>query len=240
MMKTMKSPKAVLFDVDGTLYAQAPVRLLMAAELAAARCSLERPNPGVRAARILALFRRIREELRGLEPSTESLERLQFTEAARRAGESPAFVRRTVGDWMFQRPLKYLRLARRRRVIELAVALAQAGFKLGVLSDYPVAEKLAALQLTDILPLQLCTTDPEINALKPHPRGFLVACQRWNLAPADVAYVGDRTDVDAMGAWAAGMRCFLITPHVPRVTRKDRHHASGSLDELDSLCCTPA
>jgi FMN phosphatase YigB (HAD superfamily) len=56
----------------------------------------------------------------------------------------------------------------------------------------------------------LCATDATVNALKPHPRGFLQACAALGLRPADVLYVGDRPDVDLAGARAAGMACALI------------------------------
>ena len=50
----------------------------------------------------------------------------------------------------------------------------------------------------------------EINAFKPHPHGFLHACERWGLQPEEVLFVGDREDVDARGARNAGMPCALV------------------------------
>jgi putative hydrolase of the HAD superfamily len=84
------------------------------------------------------------------------------------------------------------------------------GLEVGVLSDYPAATKLAALGVADRFPLVLCSTDPEIRALKPNPRGFLIACKRWGLSPGEVLMVGDRVDVDAAGASAAGMPCVIV------------------------------
>jgi putative hydrolase of the HAD superfamily len=49
-----------------------------------------------------------------------------------------------------------------------------------------------------------------VNAFKPHPRGFLAACEGWGWSPHEVVYVGDRCEVDAMGAAAAGMPCVII------------------------------
>jgi len=82
----------------------------------------------------------------------------------------------------------------------------------GVFSDYPVIDKLRALDLLDRVPLALCATDPAINAFKPHPKGFLKACEFWNLHPEDVLYVGDRPEVDAVGAATAGMSCAILCP----------------------------
>ena len=51
----------------------------------------------------------------------------------------------------------------------------------------------------------------EDGAFKPSPRGFLAACARWELDPADVLYVGDRVDADAAGAAAARMPAVIVT-----------------------------
>ncbi len=82
--------------------------------------------------------------------------------------------------------------------------------RVGVLSDYPAQAKLEALGLGGRFSPVLCTTDPEIGALKPHPRGFLRACEIWRLAPRDVLMVGDRADADAAGAASAGMPCVIV------------------------------
>ena len=66
------------------------------------------------------------------------------------------------------------------------------GIKLGVFSDYPAQEKLKALGLDSYVRLVLCSTDKEINAFKPHPRGYLRACEQWGLQPQEVLYIGDR------------------------------------------------
>jgi FMN phosphatase YigB (HAD superfamily) len=80
-----------------------------------------------------------------------------------------------------------------------------------VFSDYPGDQKLRALNLSgfNIWPV-LCATDPQVNAFKPHPKGFLRACGLWTLAPDEVLYVGDRYEIDAVGAAAAGMPCAII------------------------------
>ena len=87
---------------------------------------------------------------------------------------------------------------------------------MGVFSDYPAAAKLRALELVRHFSIVVCATDPDVGALKPHPRGFLCASARWQLDPAEVLFVGDRIDVDATGAAAAGMPCVIIGAQ-PRV-----------------------
>jgi len=200
--------RAVLFDVDGTLYHQEPLRALMAAELAALPAR-RTPAAARRELRALAAFRRVREELRAGR-FDRPLERLQFERAAARAGLAAEEMERIVAEWIFARPLKYLRLCRRRGAVALLEHLAERGVRSGVFSDYPVAAKLEALGLAGWMSAGLCATDPEIDAFKPDPRGFLRACQVWGLAAREVLYVGDRPRVDAEGAARAGMPCAIV------------------------------
>jgi HAD superfamily hydrolase (TIGR01509 family) len=115
-----------------------------------------------------------------------------------------------VAEWIVQRPLKYLPSVVRPGTRETLEALAASGLKVGVFSDYPAEDKLKAMQLDHLVSLTIDATESDVNAFKPHPRGFLAAAERWGLAPDSILYVGDRPDVDAVGAAAAGMRCVVI------------------------------
>jgi HAD superfamily hydrolase (TIGR01509 family) len=224
----MTTPRAVLFDLDGTLYHQLPVRTLMAAEMAAETAVTSLSAPPGRLVRTLHAFRQVREELRHRDAPTASLEALQFEQAAERCGQPAALVADLVDEWMFRRPLKYIAHFKRSRVIRLITQLRQRNVALGVLSDYPVSEKLAVLDLTDAFRVTLCTTDPDINAFKPHPKGFLTACERLDLHPREVVYVGDRADVDAVGARAAGMACYLVGGSIVPTWFKEKAGSLGS------------
>lgn len=203
--------RAVLFDVDGTLYYQQRLRLLVMAELALLPLEARSFARARRTWRILRVFREVREELRGRGAGEESLADLQYTEAARVLGEERARVEAVVGEWMHSRPLKYLRIARRRGLRDLLGLLEARGILVGALSDYPAREKLEALGIARSFSLVLSTTDPEINAFKPHPRGFTRACELWGIRPGEALYVGDRPSVDAAGAAGAGMRCAIFS-----------------------------
>ena len=104
------------------------------------------------------------------------------------------------------------------RVEERALALVQAHLAHEPrrerdeprVSDYPTDAKLEALGVAPHFSLRLCTTDTSINAFKPHPRGFLLACGQWGLDPQEVLYVGDRPEIDGAGAAAAGTRCVIV------------------------------
>ena len=201
--------RAVLLDVDGTLYRQAPLRAAMAAELGVS--PLRRiPCSALTTWRVLKVFRQVREELRSAGRTATPLEDLQYDRAAERAGVDASLVRDTVREWILTRPLRYLRACRRPGVEEALRSLVRERIPIGVFSDYPADAKLEALGISQLVSLRLSATDSGINAFKPHPQGFLAACQHWGLPPDRVVYVGDRPSVDAAGAAAAGMACLII------------------------------
>ncbi len=202
--------RAVLLDVDGTLYYQNRLRSLMALEL----CTLPVVQMSCRAAyeawRALSTFRRVREELRSLGEAEVCLARWQYIAAAQRAGWHTTAVENLVAEWLYQRPLKYLRLCRRRGLAAFFTFLEHRGMQVGVFSDYPVMAKLRELGCAERMSVALCAIDPEINAFKPSPKGFLRACTLWGLRPEEVLYIGDRPEVDAIGAANAGMPCAIL------------------------------
>jgi HAD superfamily hydrolase (TIGR01549 family) len=161
-------------------------------------------------ARIITGFRNTREGLREGNVRTLPLERWQYVATSEQLGCSEEDVERTINEWMYRRPLRWLKFCRRSGIIECLDGLSRAGLRLGVFSDYPAEEKLEALGVRQCFDLVLSAIDDEIDAFKPHPRGFLEAARRWELTPAEIIYVGDRLDVDAAGARAAGMGCIVI------------------------------
>ena len=200
---------AVLLDVDGTLYRQAPLRAAMALELGVSPLR-GMPGSALTTWRVLKVFRQVREELRSAGRTASPLEDLQYDAAAERAGVDASLVRDTVREWILTRPLRYLGVCRRPAVEEALQSLVRERIPVGVFSDYPADAKLDALGISRFVSLRLSATDESINAFKPHPRGFLAACEHWGVSPDRVVYVGDRPDVDAEGAAAAGMPCLII------------------------------
>jgi phosphoglycolate phosphatase/putative hydrolase of the HAD superfamily len=201
--------RGVLFDVDGTLYFQPPLRLLMALELSLLAL---RVGPR-RAGRIWALLRAYRdahEILRRTGYSGGPIHDHQLGLAATQAGLSLREAAPIVSEWMVRRPLKYLRLCRRPGLVRLLETLRRRGVRLGVLSDYPAEAKLSALGLRGAFHDVVWTGEADVNALKPDPKGFLLVASRWNIPPSEALYVGDRADVDADGARRAGMPCVLV------------------------------
>lgn len=202
--------RAVLFDLDGTLYAQLPVRVAMAGEMAIASAPAVF-SQGLRVPRVIATFRKTREQLRDEPDGGPAIVTRQYAAVAERLHYSTEEVERIVDEWMYRRPLKWLRYFRRSGLVGLLDWLERRGLRRGVLSDYPAHDKLTALGLSGRFDLVLSSLDADVNAFKPNPRGFLAAARKWDLDPFEVLYVGDRIDVDVPGARAAGMPCAVLT-----------------------------
>ena len=197
-------------DVDGTLYRQDMLRTFMAVELATLPLTLCSYRSAAQVWKIARTFRQVREELRELGAPAEPLAALQYGWTAERIHTDHAVVENTIEEWIFQRPLKYLKFCQRRGMNAFFKWLQERDIPIGVFSDYAVRQKLHALGIAERIGPALCATDGDINAFKPHPKGFLRLCEIWRLSPEEVLYVGDRPEVDAVGAMAAGMPCFIV------------------------------
>ena len=225
---------AVLFDVDGTLYHQKPLRVRMAMELLGLPFASRSIRRAHRTWKIISSFRGFREELRALSDGYIPLEELQYLAAANRLGVAVEEVRDVIRHWMFERPLRHLPGCMRVGLPQFLADLRARNVKLGVFSDYPAREKLVALGVDDFISFRLAATDSEINAFKPSPVGFLRACSLFELPPSQVLYVGDREDVDAVGAERAGMPCAILSGRARRdgSASPSRFKTFSSLAEL--------
>ncbi|GJL60554.1 MAG: hypothetical protein NPIRA03_34110 [Nitrospirales bacterium] len=235
-MKDVHQIRAILLDLDGTLYHQRSLRGLMALELSTAPATLGSIREALRIWRILKCFREGREALRAMKDPCVPLVGLQYSLVAERVCVTSREVEMVVREWMYRRPLKYLRICRRRGMEEFFQLAAERGLRTGVFSDYPVREKLQGLGIHVPLTVELCGTDPEINALKPNPKGFLYACRLWNLDPEQVLYVGDRHDVDACGAKAAGMPYVIFSRGTSRGFNQSATTKYCSISNFRGLC----
>jgi putative hydrolase of the HAD superfamily len=207
VLAAVGSARAVVFDVDGTLYAQGPVRRAMMLRLA--RAHVLRPIAGTRTVRTLAAYRRAQEALREAAFEGDVGVR-QLEAAAAKVGTHVDEVSAVVELWMETAPLDAVAANARPGLVEVLDELARRGVALGIVSDYPATRKLAALGLDGRFDVVVTAQDPRVQAFKPNPRGILVALAALGVAPGDALYVGDRPEVDAAAAAAAGVRCVLV------------------------------
>jgi len=195
---------AWLLDFDGTLYRHLPVRLAMAAELA---------MMGIPSIPLIRRFRKEQELLRceGLAADGKSPYETQIEKTALALNQPIEQVLKVVREWMEQRPGKWLRLFRRRRLLmEIGLFRAQGG-KTAIVSDYPAATKLAALRVSGLFDVTIASgEDGGPKTLKPSPEGYLLAAKRLGVTPEQCLVIGDRDDADGEAARRANMAFRLL------------------------------
>ena len=158
------SIRLVVFDVDGTLYRQRPLRLRMARDLFL-YALLKRD---LNVIKVLAKYRRIRERL--ADEQVVGFEHLSVAETAGKTANSPDAVRAIVSEWVERRPLSYLAGCLYPGLPQLFTGLRRKGKSIGILSDYPAKAKLVAMGLT--ANFYVSASDAGVQLLKPHPRGL--------------------------------------------------------------------
>ena len=201
-----KAIRVVIFDVDGTLYNQHLLRMKMVKEL----CWFYVFHPTkVYELKILRDFRNAREL--NAQAVVVDLESQQYRWASARSGVSPERVREVVEEWLLKRPLPYLFDCRYPAIDEFLNLLRKRGIIIAFFSDYPIKDKLAALQLSS--DVSVVTTDPRIGRLKPDPKGALYIAQTVGVMPKECVVIGDRDDRDGEVARRAGMWYKLIGNH---------------------------
>ena len=181
--------RAWIFDLDGTLYRQLPVRLEMAIKLGL--------HYAFRPWRLneLLLLREFRAARETLQSDSENFSRLRLKY------DLPA--EEIFNEWMIDRALPSVRRWRRQKVLAaIEKHMSEGGIAI-VYSDYPVAEKLQALGLRPTH--AYWSGDPIVDCLKPDARGLNNIIAELGLDRAEILYVGDRDDRDGECARRAGV-----------------------------------
>ncbi|MFJ8623372.1 HAD family hydrolase [Kitasatospora sp. NPDC093550] len=91
-------------------------------------------------------------------------------------------------------------------------ALAPA-HRLGIVSNSSLGHQRAKLEAVGLLGYfddTVLVCSDEHGEAKPAPGIFRAGCARLGLAPHEVAYVGDKYDLDALGARDAGLHAFWL------------------------------
>lgn len=196
-------PLGVTFDLDGTLYDAGRVKR------AFAFANFFRLRP-------VRVALRVREELRG---SVFDDGEAYFAEESRRIAErlsmSPDETRALVDELLGPRLCAAIgKAGARAGARETIESLLERGVRVGVISDYRVEDKLAAMGLAD-LPFSALVAADQLGALKPHRRAFDRAAELLGVPPERITHVGDRVDTDVRAAEAAGYQGVLLGSAAP-------------------------
>ncbi|MCR4658632.1 MAG: HAD family hydrolase [Lachnospiraceae bacterium] len=210
--RSLLSYRAVVWDLDGTLYFQKKMRLIMAAELV--KFYLLHP---FRIKELLAVrkFRKIRENWHETEvsektPGTEEgLAGQQYAYTASLLKMSKEEVKDAVEEWIYRRPLEYIRRCRDDEAAGIFDLLKKHGISCFIFSDYPIADKLEALGLSADGYYE--ATDERLGVLKPDPKGLKLIMADHGYGASDIIMIGDRDSRDGEAARRAGCDYLILS-----------------------------
>ena len=190
--------KALIFDLDGTLYHQFPVRLCMALKLL---CHyLLRPHR-LNELLLLKTYRNLRENK--FYSNDRDFEAEQLREAAILCNLTTDKADRIITLWMIHEPLKLIKIFRRRKLLEFIAELQNNDKIIVVYSDYPVKDKLRAMNFSP--DYAYYSGDKLIQCMKPNSEGLSRIISVLGIEPENILYVGDRDDRDGLCAKGAGI-----------------------------------
>mgnify|MGYP002516069293 FL=1 len=190
-----KNLKAIIFDLDGTLYESRhfPLRLILSDPLHIW---------------MLAAERRCRKQLcdRHFDKASDYYDAL-FSMMGKGSAERTERCRRWFYGTYMPLQVKIIRdkFGPRPQLREFIAGLRKQGYRLAVLSDYCfAAEKLAAIGLSEA-DFDAVWESPALGGLKPREEVFLNACKALGAAPSETLMIGDKASKDG-GALRAGLR----------------------------------
>lgn len=196
---------ALVFDLDGTLYLQGPVRRAMLWRIL--RAGVVHPASTWGQLRIIHYYRQAQEHLRS---RPEPLSEAQLRLTCEWSGARPEEVLDAVSRWMEDGPLDVLSRSLRPGIIDLLESANKKGIRVGLLSDYPTKKKLLAMRLDTYFSATLDAQDVRVGVFKPSPKGMATILEDLRVDPARTVYVGDRASVDGAAAWRAGVACVIL------------------------------
>lgn len=212
--------KAVIFDLDGTLYYQNPFRIRMLLFLAG--YVLKRPS-GIIDLLIIKRYRKVRENWEKCKSECRcpddgalmGLEEQQYQYVADKMKVGYDRVKNAVAFFILEAPLKLLPPYRDEILADWIDILHDANRPVIVYSDYPVENKLEALGIR----ADACYTssDPRIDCMKPDPKGLRVILEDIGCTASDVLMIGDRYEKDRLAAKKNNMDYIIVSS-----SRKER------------------
>ncbi|MGN0190867.1 MAG: HAD family hydrolase [Candidatus Cryptobacteroides sp.] len=216
--------KAIVFDLDGTLYDSAglPFRLIVK-ELFRGRL------------RLLAAERKVRRKLAGVDFG--SCERLydEFFKAMEAETGCPA---KKARDWYFTVYMKDMvkilakHFSARQHLDHILDILERQGIKAAAFSDYGCVEmKMQALGI-DCRRFALIADSPSFGGLKPSVKSFLALAAELGVEPSEILMVGDRLDTDGAGAIGSGMQFIHLFKNDKAAAKFRRKHIRDSIEHL--------
>lgn len=197
--------KAICFDVDGTLYPAAFEHMIEF------KMGFWHPILGKRYSDTRNEFRKCQSDFRKYD-----LENKPFGDR-----EAAMLCKVAKPDWSIGKSRRYLdrkfysilhkhfnKLPYQANVVETFKRLKSRGYIIGIMSDWPLWEKLERIGVAEYCDFK-CDPD-QMQYLKPDVRTFEYLLYNLKLEPSEVLYVGDSYEKDIEGATNAGIDSVLV------------------------------
>lgn len=215
MNRKINQYKLVAFDLDGTLYDQKKLRMTMAFRLMGYYIS----HPlCIKELFVLQKFRSVREHWDELSDAKsqmqDSLDQAQYCYVGKKMNIDPKKVQDIVNRWIYENPLNALKGCMDQELKSLIDKLRKEGIIVVIFSDYPIEDKLSAMDIT--VDGMYAATDERLMELKPSPKGLLLIMDDFHVSKQDVLMIGDRDSKDGGAARAAGVDYLILDRNVKR------------------------
>ncbi|MBR3912865.1 MAG: HAD family hydrolase [Alphaproteobacteria bacterium] len=183
-----------IVDLDGTLYFQIPVRIMMLLELLFYH--IYHPTK-LKNIKLIYKFRKY----------TELHSNWTMKSFAQTFHQNPLYVEKIINDWMIYRPLKWIKLFADRKLLKILQNKTVI-----VLSNYPTEKKLNALSFCPLN--QLYYDNIHIFRQKPYPDGLEYIKKNFHCTKEQMLVIGDRFAHDGKAAINFGCD-YLILKKLP-------------------------
>lgn len=208
--------KAVVFDIDGTLYPEWKfVPLIFPFAL--------------KHIQFMRAFGVARKSLR--QQSCESppviipdFFKAQAQIIGAKTGKAPKDIQRFIDTEIYRGWKQYFeKIPLFPHVKETFISLKQHGYKIGILSDFLPEQKGS---LWGLLPLcDVVLGSEQVGALKPSPLPFIEVAHQLHVSVEHILYVGNNARVDIQGARNAGMKTAAIQHPVYTALKRNKKGA---------------
>jgi len=216
----MKDIKAVAFDIDGTLYPDYALNILVIPHF-------------LLHARFFICYDIVRHKLRK-HAQLQDLLIFQAQLLAEQLHITPQKAFKLIDRIIYKGLRPYFKIIRPfKHVHETFDAFSKAGLKIGILSDFPPEQKGTIWGLVD--KCDVVMGSEKIGALKPSTYVFQVFAKKMGFKPQEILYVGNSIRSDIKGAKAAGMKTAFVMTLWRRILHKPLKIADISFSSYRQL-----
>ncbi len=237
----MNPPKAVLFDLGGTLLHEEVFKPDAWAEVL---CGMVGSAPAPDVNRVRTMLRQLVSELR--QPSKEGIVEVRMEACLRHLQDRLGLaLRRSLAELELAFWQATCRMAAEPGVRRVLKALYSHGVAMGVVSNSMfraevLAWELGRHKLAEHFRFVLSSADYGLR--KPHPSLFLTALARLGVGAGEVWFVGDSFANDVAGAGGVGMKALWYNPSGSPAPTRCPHQELRSWEDFLPLCaqsCNP-